>query len=83
MLVEDGRLLIVQQQVAPQRAWSLPGGRVELGETLEAAMIREMGEETGLATRILRLLYVCDTNAANPPLLHVTFLLERAGGRLR
>jgi len=83
VLVEGGKILIVKQNVSAHRSWSLPGGRLEAGETLEDGIVREMQEETGLSTRVVRLLYICDTKALNPPLLHITFLLERIDGHLR
>lgn len=44
-----GRLLMVQRGNQPGRGlWSLPGGRVEFGETLAEACIRELLEETGI-----------------------------------
>lgn len=83
VLIQQDALLLLKQRVSPERNWSLPGGGVEPGETLEAAMIREMREETGLSVRIKRLLYVCDMPEASPPTLHITFLLEQTGGSLR
>jgi 8-oxo-dGTP diphosphatase len=46
---EAGRLLLVKRGHEPEAGrWSLPGGRVEPGETDEQAVIREIREETGL-----------------------------------
>jgi 8-oxo-dGTP diphosphatase len=46
---ERGRLLLIQRGNAPNRGlWSVPGGRVEPGETERAAVVREVAEETGL-----------------------------------
>lgn len=45
----SGRLLLVQRANDPGRGrWSVPGGRVEPGETDTEALVREMAEETGL-----------------------------------
>ena len=49
---DAGRLLLVQRGRAPHRGrWSLPGGRVEAGESPEEAVEREVREETGLSVR--------------------------------
>lgn len=82
ILVEDGNILLVRQQVSEDRGWSLPGGRVERGETIEEAVVREVREETGLQTVVEKLLYVCDGPDVDPPLLHITFLLRKIGGEL-
>jgi ADP-ribose pyrophosphatase YjhB (NUDIX family) len=83
VLVEQDKLLLVKQRVSASRAWSLPGGRVEQGETLEQALVREMAEETGLDVTVDSLLYLCEKLDAVPPLIHVTFRVSRIGGLLR
>ncbi len=47
----DGKVLIAKRG-APPHLWSLPGGRVEMGESLEQAALREVMEETGVSAEI-------------------------------
>jgi ADP-ribose pyrophosphatase YjhB (NUDIX family) len=51
-----GRLLLIRRGHEPGRGlWSVPGGRIEPGESDEQAVIREIREETGLSVRVGRL----------------------------
>ena len=52
VVVHDGHLLLIRRGRGPAMGqWSVPGGRVEWGETLAQAVEREVAEETGLAVR--------------------------------
>ncbi|MDQ3154468.1 MAG: NUDIX domain-containing protein [Actinomycetota bacterium] len=52
---ERGRLLLVRRANEPGRGcWSLPGGRVETGESGDRAVVREVAEETGLTVAVGR-----------------------------
>lgn len=55
LIYRGSRILLVRRGKAPSLGkWSVPGGRLRLGETLEAAVIRETREETCLAVRPLK-----------------------------
>jgi mutator protein MutT len=61
VIVQDGKVLIVKRKYDPLAGqWSLPGGGVELGETLEDSVVREMLEETGLEIEVGPVIEVFD-----------------------
>jgi 8-oxo-dGTP diphosphatase len=61
IIVEDGRVLLIKRAKAPLLGeWSIPGGMLELGETLRQGAEREALEETGLVVRATDLLGVFD-----------------------
>ena len=54
-------VLLIRRGTPPRlNQWSLPGGRLEWGETLEVAALRELKEETGVEAELLGLLDVVD-----------------------
>ena len=53
VVIDGDRVLLVKRAHEPLKGeWSLPGGAVELGETLQAAIAREVLEETGLHVEV-------------------------------
>ncbi len=62
VIIHEGRALIVQRGAEPRRGeWTVPGGLVELGEALRAAVEREVLEETGLVVKAGAILDVFDS----------------------
>jgi ADP-ribose pyrophosphatase YjhB (NUDIX family) len=61
VIIEDGRVLLVKRGHPPlEGEWSIPGGVLELGETLREAAVREAHEETCLTVEPAELLGVYD-----------------------
>jgi 8-oxo-dGTP diphosphatase len=61
VIVEEGRVVLVRRRYEPLKGrWSLPGGALEIGETLEAGVVREMREETGLDVEVGPVIEVFD-----------------------
>ncbi len=86
LVLQDGRLVAVIRRNPPfQGMPALPGGFVELGETVEAAAIREVREETGLETRVARMVGVYSDPTRDPRghTVTVAYALEVTGGVLR
>jgi len=82
----DGRVVAILRRNEPFRGMpALPGGFVELGETAESAVVREVLEETGLATQVVRLVGVYSDPGRDPRghVVSVVYELEATGGTLR
>jgi 8-oxo-dGTP diphosphatase len=61
VVIVEGRALLIRRGSEPLRGqWSIPGGTLELGESLERGVARELLEETGLEVRVLELIEVFD-----------------------
>jgi 8-oxo-dGTP diphosphatase len=96
VVIEDRRALLIRRGSEPLLGeWSIPGGSLELGETLEEGVARELLEETGLEVRVLELIEVFDriyvettagTEGKRGPRFHyviVDYLCERIRGDAR
>jgi ADP-ribose pyrophosphatase YjhB (NUDIX family) len=95
VVIVDGRALLIRRASEPLRGeWSIPGGMLELGESLEEGVARELLEETGLQVRVGELIEVfdrivyanneprSDDDPAKPRYHYVIadYLCERIGG---
>ena len=79
--VRGDRVLLIRRGQPPREGeWSIPGGRIEAGESPEAACLRELTEETGVAGEVVGLVEVIDTAFDGRPYrLHDYVLRWQAG----
>jgi len=64
--VGDPRRIVLIRRRNPPPGWALPGGFVDVGETVESAAVREAAEETGLRVRLAGLLGVYSDPQRDP-----------------
>ena len=96
VVIESGRALLIKRGSEPLLGqWSIPGGTLEIGETLQQGVARELLEETGLEVEVLDMIEVFDRIFTEPgaggkdarrPKYHyviVDYLCERRGGEAR
>lgn len=79
-IVQEGRILFVRWR-AKGRYWSLPGGIVEPGESVEESAVREVREETGLDVHIKRVVGMHSKTAEGA--VAITLEGDIVGGELR
>ncbi|MCW4007143.1 MAG: NUDIX hydrolase [Candidatus Bathyarchaeota archaeon] len=90
IIIKDGKILLEKRKSAPAKGeWSVPGGLVELGESIEQAVIREVKEETGLDVASPRLVDVIDhisldeKGAVKYHFVIIDYFVTATGGELR
>jgi 8-oxo-dGTP diphosphatase len=86
---DEGEVLLIRRSKPPRLGeWSLPGGKVEFGETLRAALLREVREETGLDVQVVDLLdtaeiiFDAEAGAADAHFVLVDFTVRAISGNL-
>ena len=89
VVIENDRVALIRRGRPPAYGkWSLPGGAVELGETVEKAVVREVREEIGLEVEVLELVAMLDRiflDKEGQVQFHyvlLDFLCRKAGGKL-
>jgi ADP-ribose pyrophosphatase YjhB (NUDIX family) len=97
VVIDQGRALLIRRGSEPLRGeWSIPGGTLELGESLQEGVARELLEETGVEVRVLDMIEVFDriflsekmtgSREKGKPRFHfviVDYLCERIAGEPR
>jgi mutator protein MutT len=90
LVIDNGRALLIRRGKEPLKGeWSVPGGAVEIGETLASAVKRELREETGLEAEVGDVIGVFDriypdaTGRTEYHYVLVDFLCRRTGGEAR
>jgi 8-oxo-dGTP diphosphatase len=88
MIIEypDGKIVLVERGVEPFKGkWAVPGGGVEIGETVENAARREAKEETGLDIKLKKVVGIYSDPHRDPRghTVSIVYLAEPVGGELK
>ena len=78
VLNEEGEILLIK---GPKRGWELPGGIIELGETIQQGIKREVKEESGVDIEITKFCGIYQNLTQN--ICSTCWLAKRIGGQLR
>lgn len=61
VILIGGKILLIRRANSPYKGyWSIPGGRVEYGESIAKAVVRELREETGIEAKPICIIYVTE-----------------------
>jgi mutator protein MutT len=83
VIIEKGRLLLIKRGNEPGKGlWAVPGGKVRIGETLEAAARREASEETGLDVDVGEVAWVGEHITDTRHIVLIDFYATATGGSL-
>lgn len=80
---KDGEVMVLHRKTATHNHWEIPGGKIESGETAEAAAIRELREEMGVDVRIVRMLGSREFDEPGKRFHYTWFLAEVVAGEPR
>jgi 8-oxo-dGTP diphosphatase len=79
--LRGGEVLLIRRGKPPRLGeWSIPGGRMELGETAAQAALRELSEETGVAAELLGLIDVVDYMGAEVQMVLIDYAARWTAG---
>ena len=86
VVIQSNKLLLIKRDIEPFKGkWALPGGHVEYGEKVEEAVVREVSEETGLNTKIEKIIGVYSDPDRDPRghTVSIVYKLDMIDGELK
>lgn len=84
VVIKDNKMLLVQRAEQPGRGlWTNPGGYVEQREELKDAIVREIKEETGLATKAQKIVLIADSPGPKEHNVFINYRLDYVSGEFQ
>jgi len=85
-VIQNNKILLIKRKNEPFKGkWALPGGFIEYGERVEDAVLREISEETGLKTKIKKIIGIYSDPNRDPRghIVTIVYLLDIINGVLK